>query len=90
MGLASFYFPAFCDIDPVPDAIHAYNNHHMNSREIIKRLESDGWVLVRVKGSHHQFRRPGMAGLVTVVHPLRDIPPGTLRSIYRQAGWTWP
>ncbi|RLC28426.1 MAG: toxin HicA, partial [Deltaproteobacteria bacterium] len=26
---------------------------------------------------------------VTVPHPKRDFPIGTLRSIYRQAGWKW-
>jgi predicted RNA binding protein YcfA (HicA-like mRNA interferase family) len=70
----------------------------MKSGEVIKRLESDGWLLVRVKGSHHQFRRPGQPGLVTVPHPKADIPLPTLRSIYRQAAgpgsescdWHWP
>ncbi|KXX64203.1 type II toxin-antitoxin system HicA family toxin [Marichromatium gracile] len=61
----------------------------MKSAEVIKRLQADGWELVRVKGSHHQFRRPGQAGLVTVPHPKADIPLSTLRSIYRQAGWPW-
>jgi predicted RNase H-like HicB family nuclease len=28
----------------------------MNSRELIKRLEKDGWKLVGTKGSHHQFK----------------------------------
>ncbi|ODT67268.1 MAG: hypothetical protein ABS69_18120 [Nitrosomonadales bacterium SCN 54-20] len=60
----------------------------MKSADIIKRLESEGWVLARVKGSHHQFKLPGN-GLVTVKHPGSDIPTGTLRNIYRQAGWKW-
>ncbi|HOD81443.1 MAG TPA: type II toxin-antitoxin system HicA family toxin [Phycisphaerae bacterium] len=58
----------------------------MDSREIIRRLRADGWVHMRTKGSHHQFRHPHKAGLVTVPHPRKDIPPGTLRSIMRQAG----
>jgi len=41
----------------------------MNSREIIKRLKADGWVLVHAKGSHYQYRHPGKAGRVTVPHP---------------------
>ncbi|WP_227485287.1 MULTISPECIES: type II toxin-antitoxin system HicA family toxin [unclassified Acidithiobacillus] len=41
----------------------------MDSRAIIKRLEADGWVLVRVRGSHHQFKHPDRIGLVTVKHP---------------------
>ena len=62
----------------------------MNSREIIRRLRADGWVVVRVKGSHWQFKHPDKPGLVTVPHPQRDFPAGTLRSIFRQAGWPWP
>jgi len=59
----------------------------MDSRQIIKQLEADGWVLARVKGSHHQFKHPERPGLVTVKHPDRDIPTGTLHSILKQAGW---
>jgi predicted RNA binding protein YcfA (HicA-like mRNA interferase family) len=61
----------------------------MKSGEVIKRLQQDGWERVRVKGSHHQFRKPGHPGLVTVPHPKSDIPRSTLRNIYRQAGWNW-
>ncbi|WP_083911984.1 type II toxin-antitoxin system HicA family toxin [Desulfotignum phosphitoxidans] len=28
-------------------------------------------------------------GKVTVPHPKKDLPVGTLRSLYRQAGWQW-
>ncbi|MGA2033052.1 MAG: type II toxin-antitoxin system HicA family toxin [Thermoguttaceae bacterium] len=60
----------------------------MNSRDIIKRLERDGWRLVRSKGSHRQFKHSTKAGLVTVPHPRRDLPLGTLRAIFKQAGWS--
>ncbi|MBK6728596.1 MAG: type II toxin-antitoxin system HicA family toxin [Xanthomonadales bacterium] len=59
----------------------------MDSRKLIKKLEAEGWVLARVKGSHHQFKHPTKPGLVTVKHPDGDIPTGTLLSIRRQAGW---
>lgn len=59
----------------------------MDSRKLIRRLVDDGWVLVRTKGSHHQFRHPSKPGLMTVPHPTRDLPIGTLRSVFRQAGW---
>lgn len=59
----------------------------MNSRQLIHDLEADGWVLARVKGSHHQFKHPTKPGLVTVKHPDGDIPTGTLNSIRKQAGW---
>ncbi|MCL1861857.1 MAG: type II toxin-antitoxin system HicA family toxin [Proteobacteria bacterium] len=58
----------------------------MNSRELIKLLEADGWQLVRIRGSHHQFKNPDRPGLVTVKHPDPDIPKGTFASIKRQAG----
>ena len=54
---------------------------------MVKRLESEGWYLARVKGSHHQFKHPLKPGLVTVKHPDGDIPKGTLGSINKQAGW---
>ncbi len=62
----------------------------MNSREVIRRLVADGWELVRTKGSHHQYRHPSKPGLVTVPHPKRDLPIGTVRSIAKQAGWEGP
>jgi predicted RNA binding protein YcfA (HicA-like mRNA interferase family) len=41
---------------------------------------------VRVKGSHHQFRHPDHPNRVTVQHPRKDVPIGTLKSIERQSG----
>jgi len=58
-----------------------------DSKQVTKKLESDGWYLARVKGSHHQFKHPTKSGLVTVKHPDGDIPTPTLCSIQRQAGW---
>jgi predicted RNA binding protein YcfA (HicA-like mRNA interferase family) len=58
----------------------------MNSREIITALEAGGWILKWVTGSHHHFRHPAKPGLVTVPHPKRDLPSGTVRAIERQCG----
>lgn len=58
----------------------------MNSRDIIRALEQDGWTEVAHEGSHKQFKHPTKTGRVTVPHPKRDIPIGTLRSIEKQAG----
>ena len=63
--------------------------HTMNSASIIKRLEHEGWVRVGGKGGHAKFKHPGKPGHVVVPHPRKDIAPGTLRNIYRQAGWEW-
>ncbi|MBO4288771.1 MAG: type II toxin-antitoxin system HicA family toxin [Lachnospiraceae bacterium] len=57
-----------------------------SSREVIRQLETAGWVRVRVTGSHYHFRHPDRPGIVTVKHPCRDIPPATLKSISRQSG----
>jgi predicted RNA binding protein YcfA (HicA-like mRNA interferase family) len=58
----------------------------MNSRTVIARLKAAGWRQVAQKGSHMQFKHPERPGRVTVPHPKRDIPMGTLRSIEQQAG----
>lgn len=61
----------------------------MNSADIIRRLKAEGWTEAHVKGSHHKFKHPTNPGHVTVPHPKRDLPIGTVRNIYRQAGWPW-
>lgn len=58
----------------------------MNSKELIKLLEKQGWYLVRVKGDYHQFKHPSQKGLVTITHPKKDLPKGTLNNIWKQAG----
>ena len=58
----------------------------MNSRMIIKKLQKDGWYEADQSGSHIQFKHQSKKGRVTVPHPKKDIPIGTLKSIERQAG----
>ncbi|QMW23644.1 type II toxin-antitoxin system HicA family toxin [Sandaracinobacteroides saxicola] len=58
----------------------------MDSRTVIKHLLADGWYRVNVVGDHYQFKHPEKPGKVTVQHPRKDIPPGTLHSIERQSG----
>jgi len=58
----------------------------MDSRGIIKILKQNGWAEVARVGSHMQFRHPVRKGRVTVPHPKKDIPIGTLKSIERQSG----
>jgi predicted RNA binding protein YcfA (HicA-like mRNA interferase family) len=59
----------------------------MKVGELIRFLEQDGWTLVRIKGSHRQFKNPSKPGVVTVAgKPSLDIPPGTLSAILKQAG----
>jgi predicted RNA binding protein YcfA (HicA-like mRNA interferase family) len=58
----------------------------MNSRDVIKALQADGWFQVDQEGSHVQFKHNTKKGRVTVPHPKRDIPIGTLRSVEKQSG----
>lgn len=58
----------------------------MRSADVISTLQRDGWLLVATRGSHHQFKHPEKPGRVTVPHPKRDIPLGTLKSIEKQSG----
>ena len=58
----------------------------MRSRDIIAALEADDWREVGRKGSHVQFKHPTKPGRVTVPHPQRDMPLGTLRNIEKQSG----
>lgn len=59
---------------------------HMKSGDIISVLKADGWYEVNTKGSHVQFKHPTKQGRVTVPHPKRDLPIGTLKSIEKQCG----
>jgi predicted RNA binding protein YcfA (HicA-like mRNA interferase family) len=59
----------------------------MKVRDVLKLIETNGWSLARVRGSHRQFKHRIKTGLVTVAgHPSVDVPKGTLNSILKQAG----
>ena len=58
----------------------------MDSRDILRKLRDDGWVEVGQKGSHVQLKHSSKPGRVTVPHPKRDLPIGTVASIEKQSG----
>jgi len=56
-------------------------------RQVIRLLERDGWVLVRTRGSHRQYKHPKKPGLVTLAgKPSDELAAGTLNSVLKQAG----
>jgi predicted RNA binding protein YcfA (HicA-like mRNA interferase family) len=61
----------------------------MKSAEIMKILKVDGWFVCNTRGSHHQFKHPSKSGKVTVPHPKADLPVGTVKNIFKQAGIEW-
>ena len=59
----------------------------MKVRDVIKLIEADGWYFLRQRGSHRQYRHPTKPGKVTIAgKPSDEMAPGTLGSIFRQAG----
>lgn len=72
----------------MPRTLHARYNSEMKVKVVVKRLKDDGWVLARRKGSHRQFKHPARKALVTVPgKPSDELAPGTVSSIFKQAGW---
>ena len=57
----------------------------MKVRDALRFLQNEGWVIVRVRGSHRQFKHPQKPGLVTIAgHPSDDLAKGTWKSILKQ------
>ena len=54
-------------------------------RKIEKRFRKLGGKVVRIRGSHYQWKIPGVKGVVTVQYS-KDIPIGTVKNIERQVG----
>jgi predicted RNA binding protein YcfA (HicA-like mRNA interferase family) len=58
-----------------------------NSRDIIRRLEREGWNLVRVTGSHQVLKNAVSWETLAVPTPKKDLGKGLVRAIYKAAGW---
>jgi predicted RNA binding protein YcfA (HicA-like mRNA interferase family) len=57
-------------------------------RELVRILKEDGWFLERTSGSHMQYRHPAKPGTVTLPaggRMAKEVPPGTLNSVLKQA-----
>ena len=57
-----------------------------SSKEIIKIIKADGWKLKKSDGDHFNFVHDTKPGKVTITHPVKNIPKGTVNSILKQAG----
>jgi len=60
----------------------------LKPREVCGILESMGFVMVRQRGSHMQYRHPDGRGTTLPNHQGRDISPILLRQIARDIGLT--
>ena len=60
----------------------------LKPREVVARLEVLGFIQVRQRGSHRQFRHADGRGTTVPFHKGRDISPILLRPIARDIGIT--
>src|SRR5262249_38934419 len=58
----------------------------LKPHEVVSRLEALGFVEVRQRGAHKQFRHPDGRGTTVPFHKGRDISPILLRKIARDIG----
>jgi predicted RNA binding protein YcfA (HicA-like mRNA interferase family) len=54
-------------------------------REVIKKLQAEGWKEVRISGSHHILQKAGKSVPVPV-HSGRELGIGLVRKIEKQTG----
>jgi predicted RNA binding protein YcfA (HicA-like mRNA interferase family) len=61
----------------------------ISGKTLCKIVEQNGWTLKRVTGSHHIYAKIGVRAILSIpVHGNRDLPPGTLMGLLKDAGLT--
>jgi predicted RNA binding protein YcfA (HicA-like mRNA interferase family) len=60
--------------------------HTVKSAALIRELKAAGWVLDRIRGSHHIFKHPARPGHIVVPHPKKSLGTGLVAAIRKQAG----
>ena len=59
----------------------------ISGKRMCRVLTRRGWILVRVRGSHHAFEKPGDPIVIIVpVHKNQDLKIGTQHGIMKDAG----
>jgi predicted RNA binding protein YcfA (HicA-like mRNA interferase family) len=59
----------------------------MNGKEVVNRLKQEGWILLKVEGSHYMMKNAALNKKVPIpVHGSRDIKIGTIKAIEKQTG----
>jgi len=57
----------------------------MTGKELLNKLKKDGWTLDRISGSHHIMKKDGCIPVSVPVHGKKDLKPGTLNDILKDA-----
>jgi predicted RNA binding protein YcfA (HicA-like mRNA interferase family) len=56
----------------------------LSGKELVDLLEKLGFIVIRIKGSHHRMKHPDGRITTIPVHKNDDIPKGLLRKIIRE------
>lgn len=56
----------------------------ISGKVFLKFLQSIGFVVVRINGSHHRLKHPDGRMTTVPVHKNQDLPKGLLRKIIRE------
>ena len=57
----------------------------MTSKQLVKIITEHGWIATTIKGSHHTFKHPDSAQIITIPHPKKDLSIGLVKSIFKVA-----
>ncbi|MDJ0659378.1 MAG: type II toxin-antitoxin system HicA family toxin [Crocosphaera sp.] len=61
----------------------------ISGKKFAKILEQNGWVKVRVQGSHHIYANPNKINKISIpIHGNKDLKIGLLRHFMKQAELT--
>lgn len=59
----------------------------VSGKELARTLERNGWILLRVQGSHHIYGKPGSTVRLSVpIHRNKTLKIGLLRNLLKSAG----
>jgi predicted RNA binding protein YcfA (HicA-like mRNA interferase family) len=59
----------------------------ITGKDLARVLQRNGWVLMRVSGSHHIYGKPGSVVRLSVpIHAKRTLKAGLTRHLLRMAG----
>jgi predicted RNA binding protein YcfA (HicA-like mRNA interferase family) len=58
----------------------------MTGAGLIQEITRAGWLLDRVRGSHHVFTHPSLPSNVVVPHPKKELGLGLVKAIRQQTG----
>ena len=92
--IISLYFQRLCGKEsannffikkPLDNTIYILYHKNMTAREVAAKLEAHGWVVDRIKGSHHTYAKGARRSIPVPFHCNKDL--GILgKRILKEAG----